>query len=334
MHTKQALALGVAAFSTLALASPVTLNLTTEGLIKRGLSEVICGFYPSASEDLGYVCNDQDVMLFVPMNEVLDNLIYLAEVCVDYHLVDIGPPGGTGLMAGTNMPGSGRVRVTDRDGYNVNIGYCNGNDGDDVSPSAYGWPGPNGEPWLQCGKDGQVPCPGTGCIEGSLVVESQEAIACQDYLGAGYIGVGATYIYSSTRQVGTTWTVGGFLSIDTSDLAPVSVQADFFASFAETTTIGSSTGVGDTCGSEDAEGDYTCGLHIRPQCYAMTGYCDTEATGRVPWANVVPQTSSDGVGVFTSEICICENCPGFDDTIDLETAPDAVCHLPCAGCMP
>ena len=68
------------------------------------------------------------------------------------------------------------------------------------------------------------------------------------------------------QSIGTTWSVGGFLSIDTSDLAPVSVQMGFFFSFAETQTFGSSTGVSVTCGSSDAKGDFTCGLLISPAC--------------------------------------------------------------------
>lgn len=77
--------------------------------------------------------------------------------------------------------------------------------------------------------------------------------------------------------------MGAFLQIDSSDLAPVAVTAGSFSSFSETTTTGSSTGVSDTCGAEDSTGGFTCGLHIRPQCVAMTGYCDTRDTGRVPW---------------------------------------------------
>jgi len=97
-----------------------------------------------------------------------------------------------------------------------------------------------------------------------------------------------------TKNVGTTWSVGAFLSIDTSDLAPVPVQLGFFSSFAETTTTGSSTGISDTCGADDAEGSFTCGLHIRPQCFAMSGYCDTDQTGRVPWVrNVLPKPFVD-----------------------------------------
>ncbi|KAK5170893.1 uncharacterized protein LTR77_004037 [Saxophila tyrrhenica] len=83
------------------------------------------------------------------------------------------------------------------------------------------------------------------------------------------------------------------------------------------------------CGDEDAEGDWTCGMHIKPQCFAMTGYCDTADLGRVPWANVVPQSAGDGVGVFTSEICTCQNCPGADQ----EGAPETECGLECKGCV-
>ena len=73
------------------------------------------------------MCNDQDVDLDVPMSEVVDQISYLANVCMTKDSAqDIG---------------SGRVTTTDRNGYNVNVGYCNGNDAVDIPPSGYGWPG-------------------------------------------------------------------------------------------------------------------------------------------------------------------------------------------------
>ncbi|KAK5170894.1 uncharacterized protein LTR77_004038 [Saxophila tyrrhenica] len=228
MFTKaHTVAMAAAAFSNIVAASPITLNATMmmDGLLmKRDLSEVICGFYPSADgwetenknepnlrgkgdqnvhvaagscSRVGcyntsgvYVCNDQDSDLDVPMNEVVDLLDYLGQICLHKKTDDGGQDGN----------GSGRVTTTDRGGYNVNIGYCNGNDSPSIPPSGYGWPGPNGTPFIQCGKEGQPPCEGTGCLEGTIVVESQEAVGCADYLGAGYIEAGATYIYSTASH--------------------------------------------------------------------------------------------------------------------------------------
>lgn len=210
-------------------------------------------------------------------------------------------------------------------------------------------------PIRQCGKEGQPPCEGTGCIEGmsartaqaslcllqsfvdyrddllttfsvspgSIVIESQDPVECSEYLGANYIGAGESHrphtnnsqtsltiddrcnlhlhhrtlspipfslpiapltpSPSQSRTITETWTVGGFLSIDTSDLAPVSVQAGFFSSFSKATTVGTNTGISQTCGDEGSTGNFTCGMHIKPQCFAMAGYCDTVETGRVPW---------------------------------------------------
>lgn len=80
--------------------------------------------------------------------------------------------------------------------------------------------------------------------------------------------------------------MGGFLSIDTSDLAPVSVQAGFFSSFAETTTTGSINGFSKTCGEEGGDGNFTCAAFISPKCVTMTGYCETDQTGKAPWVRM------------------------------------------------
>lgn len=55
-------------------------------------------------------------------------------------------------------------------------------------------------PDIQCGKDGQDFCEGTGCIDGTIVVESQEDADCGDYLGSTYITTGSVYQYSTVRH--------------------------------------------------------------------------------------------------------------------------------------
>jgi len=61
--------------------------------------------------------------------------------------------------------------------------------------------GPNGEPSVQCGKEGQSACEGTGCKEDSYVVDSQEDAECGDYLASVYVQPGAIYQYSTVRLI-------------------------------------------------------------------------------------------------------------------------------------
>ena len=96
--------------------------------------------------------------------------------------------------------------------------------------------------------------------------------------------------------MGETWSVGSFLSIDSSDLAPVSVSAGFFSSFAKTTTTGSTTGFGQTCGGDNAVGNFTCAALISPKCYKMKGTCETETVGKTPWVRVTKPCHSS---IFT-----------------------------------
>jgi len=350
MHSpKKSLALSAAALSTVALGSPVTFALTPRGLVRRDLTEVTCGLYASAdAPDTGsknlvdiaqrfgqnlnvaahtchriacvntsgvYVCNDQDVDIDMPYQDTFAALDYLFKAC----------GGGPGSPDGI----SGRVKDSQHGGFNVNIAYCNGNDAINVPPNFYEWPGPDGEPAAQCGKAGFPPCQGTECKKGSIKMEEPEEVSCGDYLGAGFVEPSAIYTYSTQQSIGTTWSVGGFLSIDTSDLAPISVQVGFFYSFAETQTFGSSTGVSVTCGSSDAKGDFTCGLLISPACLAMKGTCETEDTGTVPWAVVTPKLSSTGQPQFGSEICTCDNCPDATNS----AAPEKRCGITCGACV-
>lgn len=60
--------------------------------------------------------------------------------------------------------------------------------------------------------------------------------------------------------------MGGYLTIDSGQLAKAAVQAGFFASFAKTTTTGSITGTSAMCGDEGVEGNFTCGLQVSPGC--------------------------------------------------------------------
>lgn len=120
-------------------------------------------------------------------------------------------------------------------------------------------------------------------------MDEQTSVECGEYLAPSYIGPGATYTYTTTRNIGTTWTTGGFLSIDTSDLWPVSVQAGFFSSFAETTTTGDTSGLTSDCGNS-TEGSFTCGMHVVPRCWQMSGTRETEDLGTVVSAKGSPRS--------------------------------------------
>ena len=160
------------------------------------------------------------------------------------------------------------------------IAYANCNDPTDTPPSSYTPPGPNGDAPIVCGFDGVAPCrTGQGCPAGGLTVESAESIVCNEYLGPTYIGSGATYTYSTTRTIGTTWTVGGFLGFNVGDLSgPLGLFGASF-SFSETTTTGDISGISADCGevngSNGLPGNWTCGMDIAPKCIHMTGTCAT-----------------------------------------------------------
>ncbi|KAK3680950.1 hypothetical protein LTR37_021006 [Vermiconidia calcicola] len=351
----QSLAILAAAFS-LVESSPLTLPKASidpkfaarQSLAKREVTGIACGLYSTGNEaDIGEglgedadtitvaprscnrigcydtsgvsICNDQDADLSFPMQEAIDNMNFLKGVC---H----GPASGEGYYYI-----SGQMFITDHGGYNLNIGYCNNNDPVDKPFADYndGYPGPNGRPEVECGGNNGVECEGTQCIDGTLVMTEQTSVECGEYLAPSYIGPGATYLYSTTRTITETWTVGGFVIIDTSDLFVVSVQAGFFSSFSNATTTGDISGISTTCGDESAEGTFTCGMHVVPSCWQMAGYCEVEGLGRTPWANVAPRlTAQDGQSVYTAGICTCQNCPGADE----EGAPEEDCGLECAAC--
>jgi hypothetical protein len=71
------------------------------------------------------------------------------------------------------------------------------------------------------------------------------------------------YTYSTTRSIGTTWTIGGFLGINLGDLTQPLGSAGFSATFSETTTVGSTAGSTEQCGesqgSNGMPGNWTCG---------------------------------------------------------------------------
>ncbi|KAK3709709.1 hypothetical protein LTR37_010736 [Vermiconidia calcicola] len=343
--TLNTFAVGAAALATLADSKPLApYRLEGMKLHRRAVTEVICGLYPSADianngenlrnlEDKGgdvtvsanscnrigcfntsgvYVCNDNDEDITIPMSEATEQMLYLMSICI----------GGNSI--GKDAV-SGRVKVDA--GWNMNVGYCNGNDSPSIPPSGYGWPGPNGTPDVQCGKEDQASCEGGNCKDGSLVIQEQTVATCQSYLGASYVGPGATLIYNTNRNIAASWSVGGWIGIDSSDLVSVAGQTGFGGGFSETTTTGSTAGISDPCGPPESanNGSFTCGMHIRPQCYEMRGTCiDASNDEEVPWANVSPMVAEDGIGVYTSETCTCSNCPDSDN----EDAP-AVCELQC-----
>lgn len=61
--------------------------------------------------------------------------------------------------------------------------------------------------------------------------------------------------FSTTRTVGTTWNVGGFIGLNVGKLSAPLALAGFSASYSETITTGNTVGVTDTCGAaNDASG--------------------------------------------------------------------------------
>lgn len=132
-------------------------------------------------------------------------------------------------------------------------------------------------------------CGGTADFFSCLASETNEGV---EFLGPTYIGAGATYTYSTTRTVGQTWSVGGFLTLNTSDLAPVAASTGVFASFAETTTVEDTSGTSLVCGEEGATGSWTCSMDIAPKCWQMTETCQASYgdndLGRLPWSTIAP----------------------------------------------
>ncbi|KAK3715564.1 hypothetical protein LTR37_007052 [Vermiconidia calcicola] len=153
MHSNvQTLAVGAAVLSALVDCSPIhntiaPFSLQGRNLVKRGVTEVICGIYPSVDvyDDLGtggrladkgdqnvlvaanscnrvgywdtsgvYVCNDQSVDLNVPMSKVVELHNYMQKIC-------LASPDGSDSQEN----GSGRVTTDEYGGFNVNIGYAN-----------------------------------------------------------------------------------------------------------------------------------------------------------------------------------------------------------------
>lgn len=68
------------------------------------------------------------------------------------------------------------------------------------------------------------------------------------------------YSYDTTRTISTSWSVGGFLTINIGDLAGPAAAAGFDASFTETTatgdTVGTTSQCGDTTGSNGLPGNW------------------------------------------------------------------------------
>ncbi|KAK5175530.1 uncharacterized protein LTR77_000669 [Saxophila tyrrhenica] len=91
-----------------------------------------------------WVCNDQDADITVNMYVWVSSV---AETILLSCSEDEGPV-------------SGRLYADDQGGYNVNVGFCDATDPEDVGPSAYAddWPGPVGTPTLQCDDGGAEPC--------------------------------------------------------------------------------------------------------------------------------------------------------------------------------
>lgn len=116
-----------------------------------------------------YLCNDQDEELTLDMGDVIDIAEGIYFVCIP------------------ETAGSGQA--SDATGWNVAVAYCNGDDSPAVPPTGYTPPGPNGEPDGSCSGDD---CEGITCDESSIVVQSQEVVTCNEYLGPTYTGAGSS----------------------------------------------------------------------------------------------------------------------------------------------
>lgn len=77
------------------------------------------------------------------------------------------------------------------------------------------------------------------------------------------------------------WSVGGGIGLDSGALRAVSSDAGFSASYTSETTTGNEAGVNAPCGNGEP-GNYTCGLHIRPQCEHIKGTCEHPRGARIP----------------------------------------------------
>ena len=70
-------------------------------------------------------------------------------------------------------------------------------------------------------------------------------------------------------------------------------------------------------------------MDVSPGCIEMSGTCEAPGLGTAPWTVTMPQiTSEDGQGVFSQNLCICHDCPGWAD----DRAPQLSCNLPCEKC--
>ncbi|KAK5163345.1 uncharacterized protein LTR77_010718 [Saxophila tyrrhenica] len=267
-----------------------------------------------------YVCNDNDFDITFTGADGSAFAGLILGVCYD---------GGEG-----HHPVSGQAFTSDNDGFNVVVGFCDNDDDVATKPSDYTPPGPNGNAPINCGGNSDTTC-SLGSCSSNLAVATQENTPCDEYLGPNTIGPGAQYTYSTTRTIGTTWTVGFDLGIDSSELATVAGSAGFSASFSKTTLVGDSSGVSQSCGSTDATGNFTCDLIVAPGCYHMTGTCMTEISSTysilVPFDTTQPQADAeDGQGVWSSQICTCQNCCDWANA----AAPPFACPQDCATCKP
>ncbi|KAK3704011.1 hypothetical protein LTR37_014114 [Vermiconidia calcicola] len=112
--------------------------------------------------------------------------------------------------------------------------------------------GPNGPPVITCGLNGGEDCEASsvlGCDESTIVVTEAESVVCNEYMAANYPFPGQQGTFSTTRTVGTTWSVGGFVGLNIGSLAGPLAFAGFSASYSETVTTGNTVGVTDTCGA-------------------------------------------------------------------------------------
>lgn len=125
-----------------------------------------------------WVCNDQAVDICVSPADVVVLTRFADTVCMP-----------------EQNPFSSQIFTDNEGGYNVVEGYANCDESPGTPPSAYGAPndGVNGLPTATCGLDASSPCVQEStnfCVDGSVVVTSQDRTISGVYLLEEYIGSG------------------------------------------------------------------------------------------------------------------------------------------------
>jgi hypothetical protein len=228
--------LSLAALSTLAVgtAVPKTSHLRKRYDTVHNLASISCGGFSSAdtvdtSKNVGnlntgseasvaahscirvgcyntsgvYLCNDgyrrkrsKLIETFADFDSDSDLTILTSDVSAFAGLISAVCDGDEGEG---HHPVNGQAFTSDQGGYNVVVGYCNGNDDPTVPPSAYTPPGPNGYA-ISCGGNQDGACGLSECYPDTIAVDTQENVGCETYLGANTVGVNVSQTNGLNRD--------------------------------------------------------------------------------------------------------------------------------------